>query len=431
VTLRISPAQLVARAEQSSRPGPVAKALSWPRVRLGDIARIVNGAPYPSSMFNIDGIGMPLIRIRDLYAEHPSTWYSGPWDKTHLVRHGDILVGMDGDFNLATWKSIDGLLNQRVCRVEVTSADYDARFLAHVLPGYLNLIWDATSSTTVKHLSSRSISDIPLPNPPLSEQRRIVDILEDHLSRLDAANDSLDQAASKVVTLASHSLHRLFNSTELPSVQLGDVVSMGSGGTPAARVIEYYDRGEIPWVNSGELKDSILRSVRGRITPAGLSASSAKWVPEGAVLIAMYGATIGRLGITTFPVTTNQAIAYLIPSGSLNRDYLYWYLFSQRAHFVRAGKGGAQPNISQTILKAWPIQIPSQSEQARIALAAAEAFDLTLRLVRQQLLLKRRSLALHRALLAAAFRGQLTGRTAAQDSTPGFAADAAGPVAGL
>lgn len=357
------------------------------------------------------------------------------WIDSPLFNEELVLLGEDGVqfFDVSKRKAyrVDGpaWVNNHAHVLRARTSHVSSGYLTH----YLNQVdyRGFANGTTRLKLTQASMRRIPVRLPGLAEQRRIVDTLEDHLSRLDAANDSLDQAASKVVTLASHSLHRLFNSTELPSVQLGDVVSMGSGGTPAARVIEYYDRGEIPWVNSGELKDSILRSVRGRITPAGLSASSAKWVPEGAVLIAMYGATIGRLGITTFPVTTNQAIAYLIPSGSLNRDYLYWYLFSQRAHFVRAGKGGAQPNISQTILKAWPIQIPSQSEQARIALAAAEAFDLTLRLVQQQLLLKRRSSALHRALLAAAFRGQLTGRTAARNSTPGFAADAAGPVAGL
>ncbi len=357
------------------------------------------------------------------------------WIDSPLFNEELVLLGEDGVqfFDVSKPKAyrVDGpaWVNNHAHVLRARTSHVSSGYLTH----YLNQVdyRGFANGTTRLKLTQASMRRIPVRLPGLAEQRRIVDTLEDHLSRLDAANDSLDQAASKVVTLASHSLHRLFNSTELPSVQLGDVVSMGSGGTPAARVIEYYDRGEIPWVNSGELKDSILRSVRGRITPAGLSASSAKWVPEGAVLIAMYGATIGRLGITTFPVTTNQAIAYLIPSGSLNRDYLYWYLFSQRAHFVRAGKGGAQPNISQTILKAWPIQIPSQSEQARIALAAAEAFDLTLRLVQQQLLLKRRSSALHRALLAAAFRGQLTGRTAARNSTPGFAADAAGPVAGL
>jgi len=357
------------------------------------------------------------------------------WIDSPLFNEELVLLGEDGVqfFDVSKPKAyrVDGpaWVNNHAHVLRARTSHVSSGYLTH----YLNQVdyRGFANGTTRLKLTQASMRRIPVRLPGLAEQRRIVDTLEDHLSRLDAANDSLDQAASKVVTLASHSLHRLFNSTELPSVQLGDVVSMGSGGTPAARVIEYYDRGEIPWVNSGELKDSILRSVRGRITPAGLSASSAKWVPEGAVLIAMYGATIGRLGITTFPVTTNQAIAYLIPSGSLNRDYLYWYLFSQRAHFVRAGKGGAQPNISQTILKAWPIQIPSQSEQARIALAAAEAFDLTLRLVQQQLLLKRRSSALHRALRAAAFRGQLTGRTAARNSTPGFAADAAGPVAGL
>ncbi|GAA3084088.1 restriction endonuclease subunit S [Streptomyces goshikiensis] len=140
----------------------------------------------------------------------------------------------------------------------------------------------------------------------------------------------------------------------------------GSGGTPKSGVSDYYG-GDIPWVVSGDLNDKTIHSATSTITSDGLTSSSAKWVPEGSVLVAMYGATIGKLGITGRPLTTNQAVAFASPYQNLiDKRFLFWYLRSQRDALRKTGKGGAQPNISQTILKAWPIPVPPLAEQHRI-----------------------------------------------------------------
>ena len=147
---------------------------------------------------------------------------------------------------------------------------------------------------------------------------------------------------------------------------MGDVASWGSGGTPKSGVAQFYG-GDIPWVVSGDLNDEPIRSVTSSITVEGLKSSSAKWVPEGSVLIAMYGATIGKLAITGRPLTTNQAVAFATPHKALiDKRFMFWYLRSQRDALRKVGKGGAQPNISQTILKAWPIPVPPLAEQQRI-----------------------------------------------------------------
>ncbi|MFD9032383.1 restriction endonuclease subunit S [Streptomyces sp. NPDC059567] len=159
--------------------------------------------------------------------------------------------------------------------------------------------------------------------------------------------------------------------TEFPpgwvAATLGEVADWGSGGTPKSGVSRYYG-GDIPWVVSGDLNDGVVKLTSSTLTLDGLQESSAKWIPEGAVMIAMYGATIGKLGIAGQALTTNQAVASAIPKpGLVTARYLFWYLRSQRDAFRRAGKGGAQPNISQTILKSWPISLPPIEEQQRIA----------------------------------------------------------------
>src|SRR5680860_362702 len=158
--------------------------------------------------------------------------------------------------------------------------------------------------------------------------------------------------------------------TELPTgwtrASLGDIAKWGSGGTPSAGNPAFYG-GDIPWAVIGDLTEGLVTRTKASITEAGLSKSAAKLVPEGAILIAMYGASIGRLGITARPMATNQAIAHALTTDRLNPKFLFYYLLSQKRGFVAAGKGAAQPNIGQAILKAWPIEFPEDpAEQLRI-----------------------------------------------------------------
>ena len=187
----------VAEIVESSKNPLLGKHESWGRVLLGDIATIQNGFPFPSSQFTKDK-GMPLIRIRDVGADSTDTNYVGDYDPAFIVEAGDFLIGMDGDFNCARWRGPKGLLNQRVCRVILKSDIYHPKLLDYALPGYLKAINDLTSSVTVKHLSSKSIAEIPLPLPPLDQQKRIVAEIEKQFSRLDEAVANLKRVKANL-----------------------------------------------------------------------------------------------------------------------------------------------------------------------------------------------------------------------------------------
>jgi len=163
---------------------------SWKRVRLREVAVLLNGFPFESAKFRKDK-GTPLLRIRDVVRGQTETFYEGDFDRTFLVQPGELVVGMDGDFNSALWRGEPALLNQRVCKITTESSRYSPKFLEYVLPGYLAAINAHTPSVTVKHLSSRTISDIPLPHPPLDEQQRIVAEIEKQFTRLDSGVASL------------------------------------------------------------------------------------------------------------------------------------------------------------------------------------------------------------------------------------------------
>ncbi|EES4558632.1 TPA: restriction endonuclease subunit S [Escherichia coli] len=151
-------------------------------------------------------------------------------------------------------------------------------------------------------------------------------------------------------------------------LKIEDFCSTGSGGTPSRSKPEYYEGGDIPWIKSGDLKDSKIYEANEYITAAGLENSSAKIVEKDSILIAMYGATVGRLAILGINAATNQAICNIRPDTTIaDMKYLYYFLKSKFSYFVENAVGGAQPNISQGLIKSLEVPLPSLDEQKRIA----------------------------------------------------------------
>ena len=156
---------------------------------------------------------------------------------------------------------------------------------------------------------------------------------------------------------------------------LGEVGTWQSGGTPSRSNKTYYG-GNIPWLKTGDLNDGLISDIPESITEEAVANSSAKINPTGSVLIAMYGATIGKLGILTFPATTNQACCACIEFNAIIQLYLFYFLLSQRNEFIAKGGGGTQPNISKEIIVNTFIPLPPLSEQQRIVMEIEKWFAL-------------------------------------------------------
>jgi type I restriction enzyme S subunit len=161
------------------------------------------------------------------------------------------------------------------------------------------------------------------------------------------------------------------------TVQISQFCKTGTGGTPSrSNKMRYYENGTIPWVKSGELRENIITQTSEHVTDAALRETSIKLVPAGALLLALYGATVGRLGILGVEATTNQAVCHIIPDPKkANVRYLFHALSNQVPNLIARGVGGAQPNISQGIVKELALMLPPLDEQKRIAaiLDAADA----------------------------------------------------------
>ena len=205
MALGLRPLEIVAKGTYPL----LAKADHWERVALSAVANVQNGFAFRSSYFDSDR-GVPLIRIRDIFRGKTEHRYLGEFDDQYLVQRGDILVGMDGDFAVSRWAGDTALLNQRVCKVKLNSDLFDEGFLCLCMQPFLDAINAETSSVTVKHLSSRTIEEVPLPMPPLTEQRRIVAKIEELFSELDKGIESLMTAQAKLDVYRQAVLQRAF-----------------------------------------------------------------------------------------------------------------------------------------------------------------------------------------------------------------------------
>ena len=410
MTLRVALQEIVANSHSPLLP----IADYWERVALRHVAEITNGAAFKSAQFNNAGIGMPLIRIRDVGANATKTFYNGDFEQRHVVEDGDLLIGMDGDFRVARWAGPTALLNQRVCRVRVLDGScFNETFLEHVLQPYLDAVHELTSAVTVKHLSSKTIGDLPIPLPPLPEQRRIVAAIEEHFSRLDAAAASLTAAGYRIDLLESTAVNIAFDDiTE--RVPLGDLAEVRGGiqkqpkRKPTSNPHSFLrvanvkrNRLELDDVHEIELFDGEIDRFR---------------LAEGDLLVVEGNGSqeqIGRSALWTGEIENCVHQNHLIrvrPGATLNPRFLnaFWNspINSRQLTAVASSTSGLY-TLSTSKLNRVLIPVAGSTSQARIA---DQLDDIRLsidRLRAQMRVAWQRSAAMRRSVLAAAFSGQL------------------------
>lgn len=457
---------LVARASNPL----LAKAERWERIPLGSVASVLNGFPWKSDRFGkIEGV--PLIRIRDVTTGSTNTRYDGPITEGFWVEKGDLLVGMDGDFNVRRWKAERGLLNQRVCKITADPDCYSTSFLEYALPGYLRLVNQMTSSVTVKHLSSRTLADLPLPLPPLAEQRRIAGKLDELTARLARARAELDRVPvlaerQRLSLLRSavtggltnewrvnrdiESAHELLARVDTPRqgrggreatdkiisgvaglavndpgtvlprgwtwVPLLRVAKQETGHTPSRSRADYWDGG-VPWIgirDAGEHHGRTIGSTMQTISEAGLANSSARLLPAGTVCLSRT-ASVGYVTIMERSMATSQDFATWTCTEALDPTYLMYALMAEGDDIRKFGMGSTHTTIYFPEIRALHIALPPIDEQreivSRVKSALAHAGRLEAEAARARALLDR----LEAAILAKAFRGELVPQDAADE----------------
>jgi type I restriction enzyme S subunit len=340
-----------------------------PTRRLGELTDILSGYAFDSEGFN-ESAGLPVIRIRDVMTGTTSTYFRGAFDSRYLVDRGDILIGMDGEFNRARWRGGKALLNQRVCRITPTSRDLDASYLFHFLPTALKAIENVTPFVTVKHLSVKQIREIAIPLPPVPEQRRIAAILD----KADALRAKRHAALIQLDTLTQSVFIDMFgdpamNPKRWPIELMEDVAEIVSGATPRTDKREFWD-GTIAWVTPKELSDLegiYIADTERHISAAGLQSCAARVLPTGSVLFSSR-APIGHTAICAAPMATNQGFKSFIPrTDRMDAHYLLQWLRLRRSFLEGLGTGATFKEVSKAVVARIEIPVPPLSLQSAFA----------------------------------------------------------------
>ncbi|MDR3515220.1 MAG: restriction endonuclease subunit S [Azospirillaceae bacterium] len=264
------------------------------------------------------------------------------------------------------------------------------------------------TSNSMKNISQDSFLGLPVRVPPIDEQRRIAAVLETWDLAVEQTERLIAAESERQSLLLEHLFTgRQFGQTEGTRYQrlpLGEISNCYSGGTPDRGDVEYFGGG-IPWVKSGEVVSSNIIATEETLSERGLTSSSAKWVPAGSTLVAMYGANAGQVGRLGVDATTNQAILAVVPCREIvTPEYLYHSIINTIPSLMRKVQGSGQPNLSAGIVKDEKILVPDVYDQIKIS-KVATALETSIQLLeatRAKLLNQKRGLM--QKLLTGAWR---------------------------
>ena len=379
---------------------------NWAWCRLGEIINLLSGQDLNSKEYNDIRKGIPYITGASNFSKNKLEINRWTEFEKNIAKKGDILITCKGTIGEMTILEIDRVHIARQL-MSIDTIINNQKYILYFLTFKLKEIQQKANGL-IPGINREDILLQIIPLPPLSEQRRIVEKIEGLLALVDdlETNKSdlqsyIKQAKSKVLEMAVRgelvpqnpedepasvllehikkeqksskskgktTAHNTHYEEELPKnwakTTLGECFEWGSGGTPTSSVKKYYD-GNIPWLVIGDLNDNYINTSDKTITQFGLENSSAKLVPKGTLLLAMYG-SIGKLGIAGMPLATNQAIAFALENKEINTKYLFYYLLSVRSSLNLLGKGATQKNISQSIIKDFHFPLPPLAEQHRI-----------------------------------------------------------------
>jgi type I restriction enzyme S subunit len=415
MTLRVHPDEIVAKARSPLLAVPP----HWKRARLEQVAEVQNGYAFKSKQFSRSG-GMPLLRIRDVGRDQTETNYVGDYEDRYLVVPGDLVVGMDGDFRIARWNGPPALLNQRVCRIRVREpVIYNTSFLVHVLPGYLDAIHEHTSSVTVKHLSSRTVQEIPLPLPSLAEQELIVEEIDKQLTRLDSAVASLRRARASLPKLRRSTLDSAFfrNGSPIPKgwtqVSVSDVgeVRLGRQRSPKNRA-DLYPR---PYLRAANVDWHGLKLDDIKEMDFKPQEFEAYQLKPGDVLIGEASGSrdeVGKPAVWSGEIEGccfQNTLIRVRPNKAVDPSYLYHHFLADAmsGRFGAAARGVGIHHLGSTTLSQWSINLAPADEQSALTADVARILSILDALEKEIEAGLRRAERLRQSILSSAFAGRL------------------------
>ena len=357
--------------------------MSWEKFKLSNCCISIADGDHQPPPKSKDGI--PFVTIANIENNQfdftnamfvPKDYYEKLDDK-RKPQKDDILYSVVGSFGIPVLiKNDKHFVFQRHIAILRPNKSIDARFLYYtMLSRDFYMKADAAAiGAAQRTVSLTALRNIQITVPPIETQHRIANIL--------SAYDDLTENNRKQIKLLEEAAQRLYKewfvNLRFPGYEhtkitdgvpegwkidlLSNIVKTTSGGTPARSHPEYYINGSTLWVKTQELLDAFILDTEEKITDEAITNSSTKLVSKGSILMAMYGSTIGKLGIASQDLTCNQACCVFDVSGfKYGGMYLFCWLFENRKFLIKLGKGVAQSNLSQTMIKNLNILIPDMN----------------------------------------------------------------------
>lgn len=358
--------------------------MKWEKVKLGDICKYVTSGGTPKSSIKeyYEPKQIPWLKTKEVnycrIYETESYISKDGLDNSSakMIPQNSVIVAMYGQGDTAGRVAINKIpltTNQACCNliIDETKACYE--FVYYQLVTLYEKMVSLKNGGAQPNLNAAIIKSMEIKLPPLKTQRYIADILSSY--------DNLIENNQRQIKLLEEAAQRLYKEwfvdlrfpghentkivDGLPEgwqyEKLGDLVKTTSGGTPSRRKSEYYVNGNIRWIKTKELNDRFIFETEEHITEDAVKNSSAKVLPEGALIVAMYGATIGKIGITAAEMACNQACcAFISFDDMISKEYLYCWLMDNREYLVSQGKGAAQSNLSQEMIRNFSLLCPDK-----------------------------------------------------------------------
>lgn len=353
----------------------------WAVIRLEDLcSKVTSGGTPNTQKQEYHGGNVPWLKTQEItfnriyktetfITEEGLNNSSAKW-----IPENSVIVAMYGaTAGRIAINKIPLTTNQACCNLILNPSKANYNFIYYHLLSRFEEIAGMAIGGAQPNLNAGMIKDLRVQIPPIETQNKIGFILstiDDKIENNLATNQTLEEIARTLFkewfvnfnypNADGNLKHSEFG--EIPESwevgTLGDIYKTTSGGTPSRSKAEYYENGTIGWVKSKELNNSFIIDTEEKITENALKNSSAKLLPKHSVLIAMYGATVGEIGITTKEFTCNQAICSFLPNDNYPFSFIYNFLLHSKQDIIGRAVGSAQQNISQQVLLQFKLVIP-------------------------------------------------------------------------
>lgn len=415
---------------------------NWVWVRLGAVCFFENGYAFKSDKFSSEK-GIPVIRISNIKENNVDLddcikTLEENIDEKYIVHQGDLLIAMSGATtgkNGVYMSANIAYLNQRVGNIKVKNKELlIEKFRNFYIANMQNEILNTAYGGAQPNISSQKMSVMTFPLPPLSEQQRIVERIEELFAKLDEAKERLQEVAESFAVRKAAILHKAFtgeltqqwrrengvSDESWEEKKLGEVGSWLGGGTPSTSREEYWENGNFLWITSKDMKSAVIEDTLMKVNEIGVKNSSANYIEKPALLVVMRSGILRRtfpVAMVKKPFTVNQDLKAIIPDKD-DLEFLYWMLLSneQRILDTCMKNGTTVESINSNALKNLTFKCPTLSEQHEIV----RLIDDLLARERKAQQATEQALAsidlMKKSILARAFRGELGTNKASEAS---------------